>query len=225
VLATLYRESVVAQEERRCARAAYLFGHIDRRRTSHYRGPMQTPLTVRRWQRAEYNRLVSLGMFQGEVLELIGGQLLVAEPQSPLHASAIAKADQALKAIVPSGWIVQIQSSVLLDDDSEPEPDLVVVSRPPGMRPTRPALGVEVSESSLEFDRLLKGSLYARAAIHDYWIVNLIERVVEVYREPAPNASAVFGWQYRSVARLAPPATVAPLAWRGEPVAVANLLP
>ena len=91
--------------------------------------------------------------------------------------------------------------------------------------PTHPALLVEAAESSLELDRARKGSLYARAGVSDYWIVNLVEGVVEVYRDPEPDASAAFGWRYRSVTRLAPPATVVPLAFSGERVAVADLLP
>ena len=88
-----------------------------------------------------------------------------------------------------------------------------------------PALAVEVAQSSLDFDRARKGSLYARAAVPDYWIVNLVDGVVEVYRDPEPDASAAFGWRYGSVTRLAPPATVAPLAFSGEIIAVADLLP
>ena len=190
---------------------------------------MQTPLTLRCWQRAEYDRLVDLGVFQGEPLELIGGQLVVAEPQGSYHASAITKADYALRAVVPPGWIVRLQSPVSLDDESEPEPDLAVVPGYPGdyreSHPALPALAVEVAESSLDFDRTCKGSLYARAGVPDYWIVNLVDVVVEVYRDPEPDASAAFGWRYRSVTRLAPPATVVPLAWSGEHIAVADLLP
>src|SRR6266581_2263461 len=63
----------------------------------------QTPLTLRRWQRAEYERLVSLGVFRGEPIELIGGQLVVAEPQHPYHASAITAVDSALRAVLPPG--------------------------------------------------------------------------------------------------------------------------
>jgi Uma2 family endonuclease len=118
---------------------------------------------------------------------------------------------------------------VSLDDESEPEPDLVVVPGQPGdyraSHPAHPALVVEVAESSLDFDRTRKGSLYARAAIPDYWLVNLVEAAVEVYRDPEPDASAAFGWRYRSVTRLVPPATVAPLAFSGKRTAVANLLP
>jgi len=61
--------------------------------------------------------------------------------------------------------------------------------------------------------------------ISDYWIVNLVEGVVEIYRDPEPDPSAVFGWRHRSATRMAPPASVAPLAWSRARIAVADLLP
>ncbi len=189
----------------------------------------QTALTLRRWQRAEYERLVDLGVFHGEPIELIGGQLVVGEPQGSYHASAISIVEYALRLALPPGWIVRTQMPVSLDDESEPEPDLVVVQGRPGdyreSHPARVALAVEVAESSLEFDRERKGSLYARAGIDDYWIVNLVDRVLEVYREPEPDASAVYGWRYRSVRVLTPPAVLVPLAFTSSQVAVADLLP
>ena len=69
------------------------------------------------------------------------------------------------------------------------------------------------------------GSLYARAGIEDYWIVNLVDRVLEVYRDPVPDASAPYGWRYRSVQILTPPAAIAPLAMPSTPILVAKLLP
>ena len=192
-------------------------------------GVTQTPLTVRQWRRAEYERLVDLGVFRGEPLELIGGQLVVAEPQGAYHASAISAAEYTLRAVLPTGWIVRTQLPVSLDDDSEPEPDLVVVpGRPADYRashPTRPALAVEVSESSLEFDRERKGSLYARAGIPEYWIVNLVDRIVEIYRDPEPDAMARYGWRYRSVTPMTAPGAVSPLAFASSRIAVADLLP
>ncbi len=189
----------------------------------------QTPLTLWRWPRAEYERLVDLGIFRGAPIELIGGQLVVSEPQSASHASAITKVDYALRAVLPPGWIVRLQAPVALDDESGPEPDLVVVAGRPGdygdSHPAHPALAIEVAESSLRFDRERKGSLYARAGIGDYWIVNLVDRVLEVYRAPAPDASAVYGWRYRSITRLAPPGIVLPIAFPSGPIRVADLLP
>jgi Uma2 family endonuclease len=118
---------------------------------------------------------------------------------------------------------------VSLDDESEPEPDLAVVpGRPTDYRhahPAHPPLVIEVAESSVVFDRAHKGSLYARAAIQDYWIVNLVDRVLEVYRDPAPDPSAPYGYRYRSVVTLGPPAVISPLAFPTSQIAVADLLP
>lgn len=190
---------------------------------------MQAPLTLRRWTRTEYDRLVGLGMFEREPVELIGGQLVVAEPQYPYHASSINAVDYAVRASLPPGWLVRMQSPISLDDESEPEPDLIVVpGRPADYRhahPTRPALVIEVAESSLVFDRAEKGSLYARAAIQDYWIVNLVDRVLEVYRDPIADPSAAYGWRFRSVTSLSPAEVAVPLAFTSSRIAVADLLP
>src|SRR5216683_4740440 len=163
----------------------------------------QMPLTTRRWTRKEYQRLGELGVFDGEPLELIGGQLIVAEPKSTYHAVSVGMVAEVLWRALPPGWIVRCQDPIGLDDESEPEPDVVVV---PGTHtdyladhPQRPALVVEVAHSSLAFDRRRKGSLYARGGVQDYWIVNLIDRGLEVYRDPVADASAVSGWHYRSV--------------------------
>ena len=187
------------------------------------------PLTVRLWTRSEYERLVDLGAFDRDPIELIGGQLLVAEPQGAYHVTAIGAADDALRAALPSGWIVRTQAPLALDDESAPEPDLAIVA---GTRadfrrahPARPALVIEVSETSLAFDRQQKGSLYARAGIGDYWIVDLLGHAVEVYREPRPDPAAPYGWRYATVQRLATPDIVSPLAVPGVRIPVASLLP
>jgi len=189
----------------------------------------QTPHTLRHWTRVEYDQLVDLGVFEGEPLELIGGQLIVAEPKGTYHSSAVTAADYVLRAALPSGWIVRNQQPVSLDDESEPEPDLVAVPGRPGdyrhAHPARPPLAVEVADSSLAFDRREKGSLYARAGIPDYWIVNLVEGVLEVYRDPEPDSLAVYGWRYRSITVLARPAVVVPLEFPSSQIAVADLLP
>jgi len=189
----------------------------------------QAPLTIRRWNRAEYDRLVDLGVFDNEPLELIGGQLIVAEPKGEYHSSAVNAVEYAVRAVLPAGWIVRTQAPVSLDDESSPELDVVVVpGRPADYRhahPARPPLAIEVSDSSLAFDRQQKGSLFARAGLEDYWIVNLVDRVLEVHRDPAADASAVFGWRYRSVVVLRPGAVVVPLAFPDVSLAVSDFLP
>jgi Uma2 family endonuclease len=190
---------------------------------------MERPsLTLRRWKRVEYERLVDLGLFEGDPVELIGGQLIVAEPQNSPHATAVGAADDALRAVLPAGFIVRTQMPLVLDDESVPEPDLAVV---PGRRadyvgahPTHAVLVVEVADSSLRLDRDEKGSLYARARIGEYWIVNLVDRVLETYRDPAPEPGASHGWRYRSVATLPPPALIAPAEFPKSLIQIAHLL-
>jgi Uma2 family endonuclease len=192
---------------------------------------MGTALTrTRRWKRVEYEQLIEQGFFQpGERLELIGGDLVVREPQGTPHAMGIRAAEDALRSAFGSGWDVRVQLPVALDDESEPEPDVSVV---PGTfrdyrheHPSRPVLVVEVSESSLGFDREYKGSLYARNGVADFWIINLVDNVLEVYREPAPEASAPYGWRYRTLQHVRAGEFISPLAAAQFRIAVADLLP
>jgi Uma2 family endonuclease len=94
-----------------------------------------------------------------------------------------------------------------------------------GEHPARPVLVIEVSESSLSLDRQRKGSLYARAGLADYWIVNLVDRVLEVYREPVADPSATYGWPYASRIVLGPDASASPLAAPTASIVVHTLLP
>jgi Uma2 family endonuclease len=178
---------------------------------------------IRRFTRVEYERLIDLEFFQpDERLELIDGLLVVREPQDSPHATGVRLVLTALRAVFGAGWIVDSQLAVALDDHSEPEPDAAVVAGAPrdyrDAHPTRPVLIVEVAESH-------KSSLYARAGITDYWVVNLVDRVLEVYREPVAAPAAPYGFRYRSVTRLRPPATVTPLAAASAAIPVADLLP
>ena len=86
-------------------------------------------------------------------------------------------------------------------------------------------LVVEVAESSLAFDRRSKGSLYARAGIQDYWIVNLVDRVLVVYRRPVLDPSSPFGWRYASEEVLSAESFVELLAAPGARILVSDLLP
>ena len=187
-------------------------------------------VTTRRFKRVEYERLTELGIFRpGERLELLDGLLVVREPQGRPDATAIRLAVDALRAAFGAGWRVDTQLPIALDDDSEPEPDVSVVPGDPrdyrSAHPSHPVLIVEAAETSLAVDRSFKAGLYARADITDYWIVNLVDRVVEVYREPVASESAPHGWRYASVVIARDTDTISPLAAPYARVAVASLLP
>src|SRR5262245_32473694 len=107
---------------------------------------------TRRFTRTEYDRMIELGVFgPGDPIELIGGQLMVAEPQGARHYAAIFKTAKALEAAFGADWMVRTQAPIGLDEESEPEPDVAVVATAPdayaGDHPARPVLTVEVADS------------------------------------------------------------------------------
>lgn len=191
---------------------------------------MEYPVRTRQWTRAEYDRMIEIGVFQpGDPVELLGGELVVAEPQSSPHYTAIYLAEEALRSAFGPGWLIRTQAPIALDERSEPEPDVSVAHGRPrdysGEHPARPVLIVEVALSNLPLDRDHKGSLYARARLDDYWIVNLVDRVLEVYRQPVTDATAAFGWRYASRQTLGSSAAITPLAAPDAAIHVADLLP
>ncbi|MGH7335575.1 MAG: Uma2 family endonuclease [Candidatus Rokuibacteriota bacterium] len=185
---------------------------------------------TRRWSRSEYERLIEQGVFgPDERLELIGGELIVREPQGDSHALGIELVDTPLREAFGPGWRIRVQLPVNLDDESRPEPDISVVQGTARQAelsaPSHPVLIVEVAQSSLPFDKTTKASLYARAGIQELWIVNLPNRLLTVYREPGPVPAAPFGWHYQAVQSLAAGEHVSPLAAPHARIAIADLLP
>ena len=192
---------------------------------------MSTPaIRTRRWSRVEYDQLIEKGVFRpDERLELLAGELVVREPQGTPHAVGITLVQEALRRAFGPGWLVRIQLPLALDDESEPEPDISVVPGWPRdyleAHSSRPVLVVEVAEASLALDRTHKGGLYARAGVGDYWILNLVDGVLEVYRQPAPSSSAPFGWGYSAIQSLGATDLVSPLAAPSARIPVVALLP
>jgi len=185
---------------------------------------------TRKWTRVEYDRLVEAEIFgPGDRIELLGGEMVVKEPQYSPHATAIQLVQRTLERAFGAGWSVRPQMPIALDDESEPEPDVAVVPGEPrdyrDAHPARPVLIVEVSLSRLGFDREHKGSLYARAGIADYWIVNIPDRRLEIHREPLADSVARFAWRYGRVLTLGPEDHAVPLAVATAIVLVADLLP
>ena len=135
----------------------------------------------------------------------------------------------ALRAAFASGWDVRGQLPVALDQESEPEPDVSVVPGSfrdyPHSHPARAGLVVEIADSSLALDRGEKAGLYARARVPEYWIVNLVDHALEVYRDPAPDAGAPLGWRYTTRAALGREETVTPAGAPAAVIAVADLVP
>jgi len=138
----------------------------------------------------EYDRLVELGVLnKRDRVELLEGYMVLKMPTNPPHDNATAVLTELLVRMVPGGWVVRGQSTAKLSE-SRPEPDVAVArgdrrtyfARHPG--PADFGLVVEVSDSSLDRDQLDKTRIYARDKVPVYWVVNLVDRRVEVYTDP-----------------------------------------
>ncbi len=182
----------------------------------------------RSWSKQEYYRLAELGFFDGQRVELLEGKIVVLSPQKPPHWAAVDRVTELLRRVFGAGYHVRMQGPLDLGQVSEPEPDVCVVV---GSRadceqnhPTGAELVVEVSDTRLSYDRRRKGSLYARAGIADYWIVNQVQCQVEVYRVPIADVRRPYGHRYSSRTDLRPPATVTPLALPRVVIPVTDLL-
>lgn len=152
------------------------------------------PFPVRLFTVEEYHQLGELGILTNrDAVELLAGYIVPKMIHNPPHDAAVELADFVLRPMLTEGWRIRIQSAITTDD-SEPEPDLVIVSgairdhlsRHP--RPDEIGLLVEVADSSVQRDRL-KSELYASAGISTYWIVNLPESQLEVYSSPIKSDS------------------------------------
>ena len=146
---------------------------------------------VRRWTKEEYYRLGELGFFHGQRVELIEGRLMLMSPLSVPNANGVELVTYALFPLFRPAFRIRVQLPFNMSATTEPEPDFLIQAvaglMAPHLHPTTADLILEVSDSSLSYDRKQKGSLYARARVADYWIVNLVAHQLEVYRDPIPD--------------------------------------
>lgn len=156
-------------------------------------GPIH-PRGVRRFTVEEYHHMIKAGFFaHNERFELLEGYIVPKMPRDRIHDATVDIILELLRARLPSGWRARGQSAVTTAD-SEPEPDIAVIrgspreylQRHPG--PQDAAVIIEVANTSLRDDRLFKGRVYARASVSEYWIVNLVDRQIEVYQQPSGEA-------------------------------------
>ena len=185
---------------------------------------------VRRITVEHYHRMGEAGLWTpDDRVELLEGLIVDKPMKNPPHTVANGILRRAIDRLAPPGWIVRTQDPITLDD-SEPEPDLVLTRGSDrdflGGHPTPAdiALVVEVSETSLSRDREWKKRVYARNGIPVYWIVNLVDRLVEVYTDPS---GPVLTPDY-ATATILGPADAVDVTVAGAvvgSVAVADLLP
>lgn len=151
---------------------------------------------IRRLKVVDYLTLAEGGAFDGERVELLHGVVLTIAPIGPDHTWITSRIAKRLYALVEEPDVVIVQASIELTDESMPEPDIALLHRPNKRAyPTSPVLLVEVSDSSLRRDRLIKSALYAAAGVPEYWIVDVAAEMIEVYTEPRDGT-------YRMITRL-----------------------
>jgi Uma2 family endonuclease len=185
---------------------------------------------LRRWTRDEYDRMIDAGVLTPEDrVELIDGEIVTLTPQKSRHATAVSLAENALRQAFGALGHVRTQLPLALDPTSEPEPDVAVVTGSPrdyrDAHPSTALLIVEVADTSLVFDRTTKASLYARVGIADYWLLNLVDEVIEVHRNPQRSTDTPPAWRYEAVERYGRRERLAPLARPDHFIGVEEVLP
>jgi Uma2 family endonuclease len=198
--------------------------------------PTATPVTyghdasIARFSVARYQRMIETGILTSEdKVELLENYVVLKMPRNPPHDGTIDLVKEALKPRIPSGWLLRSQQTVVLSD-SQPEPDFAIVrgnartylTRHPG--PADVGLIIEVADSSLLRDQRDKTRIYARGGIICYWIVNLVDRRIEVFTQPSgPTAVPAY-----ASFQIYQPGDDVPLVLDGNTVGtipVAELLP
>lgn len=175
---------------------------------------------VRPLKRVEYERLAAEGFFDNEKVELLFGMVVPMTPAGPAHHHSNYRLRRMLERSLDDRAFVRDQSDFAASDISEPQPDLAVV---PAIEywddhPTKAFLIIEVARSSIRRDKGPKALLYGLADVDEYWIVNLVDEVVEVYRDRHNGE-----WRQRTTHQRGE--TIALLAFPDVGIAVSEILP
>lgn len=185
---------------------------------------MEPKRKLRRFTVDEYMEMARVGILKrGDRVELIRGEIVEMTPIGPDHVGHVIRVSHLLITRLKDRALVCVQGSVKIDYRSMPEPDFAIL-RPRDdyytkahATPSDMLLIVEVADSSLAWDRITKARLYAKARIPEFWIVNLRDRCLEVFRQPG-----AIGYGEHMIQR--PPETVRPLAFPDVEIAITDIL-
>jgi Uma2 family endonuclease len=190
--------------------------------------PPRTLLTVE-----QYYELGREGYFDGKRVELIFGEVVEMSPINIAHARGVGFVSDALAIVFALGYYLNVQQPLSVpgvSPGSEPQPDVAVIAgsrRADTVHPTQAALVVEVADATLSKDTTTKAELYATAGITDYWVLDVVNRELHVFRDPQPLPlpTELATTAYRTHDVLGPNDTVSPLAAPNAVIRVAELLP
>jgi len=169
----------------------------------------------------KYERMIRAGFFtENDRIELIRGELLDKMPIGDAHVEVVNRLNRKFANLLDEAITVSIQNPLMLSD-SEPEPDVALYTlRAPGKaRASDVHLVIEVADSSLDFYRTVKLAIYAEAGIPEYWIVNVLDEVIEIHRQPQLDGS------YSLSSTLKRGDVLMPLALPGVTLKVDEILP
>ena len=182
------------------------------------------PIERYRLTSAIFHEMVEKGILsEDDRLELIEGELVAMSPIGPEHGGIVDQLAAILIKQLGDRAVIKVQGSLHLDESTEPQPDLIMLEprrdyyKRSVPRPADVALVIEVADSSLAYDRAIKMPLYASAGVPEAWIVNLIDRWIEVYRDPSAAG-------YTTLLKILPGKSVAPQAFADVVVVVDDLL-
>jgi Uma2 family endonuclease len=176
--------------------------------------------SIRPLKRVEYDKLVADGFFQDEKVELLFGMVVEMTPIDPAHSESTYRVGEAIRRRIGDRARVHTKNPFAASDISEPEPDVLVVPNADYWRehPSRALLVVEVARPSLRQDKGPKALLYGLSDVEEYWIIDHVHGVVEVYRDPHEGE-----WRSKSTHQRGD--TIAMLAFPDVQIAVGEILP
>ncbi|MGI4791878.1 MAG: Uma2 family endonuclease [Janthinobacterium lividum] len=182
------------------------------------------------WTREQFHQIGETGLFEGQRVILMEGEILAMPPIGNMHRTIVTIAGDVMRAAFGTGFFVSEEKPFDVGEATDPQPDIAVIEGTlrdylyQGL--TKAALIVEVSDSTINYDRGNKASLYAKAEVADYWIINLDHKPpqVEVHRQPIGDETQRYGFSYSEKTVHQSGAIIQPLA-APNPVAVSALLP
>jgi Uma2 family endonuclease len=150
-------------------------------------------LTTYKWTIEQWHRLVETGVLAGQNVELLEGEIIEMSPEGVPHSFCNQSLADYLRDLLKEKAIVNERYPITLDN-SEPQPDIAIIQLPRDIYsqhhpyPENIYLLIEISNSTLQFDRTTKAAIYARNNIQEYWIVDLINKVLIVHTIPQENS-------------------------------------
>ena len=182
-----------------------------------------------KWTKKQYHYLAELGLFEGKRTEFLEGEIIEMPTMNSPHATGLTLTDEAVRKIFSKDFVFRNQMPLDFGKDFETVPDIAVVKGSVrdffDSHPRTADLVVEISDTTLRYDRSRKASLYAKFAIQDYWILNLKNRTLEIYRRPTEDENTFYGFGYAERVTFDETSEVSPLAKPDVKIKVADLLP